>query len=71
MNNKRFYLAVDEDGVEVKFYRKPKRYIRDYDESWYSGSEFEELPQGTIFSLIGKNLTWDDSPVLYIEGKVK
>jgi hypothetical protein len=71
MNNKRFYLAVDADGTEVKFSSKPKRFIREDDESWYSNSSFEELPQGPILSLMGKSLTWDNDPVLYVEEKVK
>lgn len=58
------YVAVDENGDEVKFIYKP---IRDRGE-WCFGAQHEyndaeELPKGSIKKLIGRELTWEDEPV--------
>ena len=65
------YLAVDKDGTEVIFRLKPIRY-RDsmwfYDninDCGFDGLEgCVNLPKGTIKKIIGKNITWDNEPVL-------
>lgn len=56
------YVAVDKNGEEWIYHPKPKRYF---------GKEFScaagdnvKLPKGTIFKIIGKELTWEDEPYL-------
>ena len=63
------WLAVDSDGTEKLFYKKPVRepnkrtwtYLRE------GGDTIIELPKGSIKRLIGKSLTWNDEPFEFIE----
>ena len=73
------YVAVDYDGTECIFKRKPKWnwfkgrwYDNKKSECKYSGGKFrfgEEtstriaLPKGTIENLINKKITADESPI--------
>ena len=60
------YLAVNKHGDEVIFRSEPTRetsYWEIFD--YYSEPDYGvELPKGTIYKLIGRDLTWDDEPVL-------
>lgn len=55
------YLAVDKYGNEFVFESKPRK-----NKWWWvldpKDSVVIELPKGSIFKLIGKNLTWDNEP---------
>lgn len=58
------WVAVDSYNKEVIFLRKPKRVYG----FWVDANEYAEdtqitLPNGTIKKLIGRELTWEDSPV--------
>lgn len=64
------YVCVDKNGQEKVFNDMPSRdgfgindtfwAIFDY----YSESDYGvDLPEGTIFRLIGRELTWEDEPV--------
>lgn len=62
------YLAVNPYKEEVVFNVKPARYneLR----CWVQYNRLDEistygviLPKGSIYKLIGKNLTWCDEPV--------
>lgn len=58
------WLAVDEDGIEVGFEKKP---IRNEWSGWVRESPYGgilQLPEGSIERLIGRKLTWDDEAVL-------
>lgn len=61
------YLAVDKKGVEMLFTDEP-RPDRETGQ-WRLGagirSNFVILPAGTISKLIGRNLTWEDRPVVF------
>ena len=59
------YLAVDADGTEVVFSERPKRFRS----VWVSQEKalidkYIELPRGSIAKLIGRELTWEDEPVM-------
>ena len=57
-----FYIAVDFDGTEWFYQGKPER----YDNEWIAGNnEFSycQIIKGTIESIIGHPLTWNDEPV--------
>lgn len=56
------WLAVDKNGEEWIYSIQP---IRDFKNCiWYAlKSDFCQLPLGSIKSLIGSELTWDDEPV--------
>ena len=55
------WVAVDEDGSEWVYYKKP---FRNKDNCKFDlESGYVELPQGSIKKLIGRQLTWDDEPV--------
>lgn len=67
------YLAVNKDGIEVRFEgrQKPlrvgviwvqyddKRMVEDH----HHCSIGKTLPQGTIIALTGQKLTWNDEPM--------
>lgn len=57
------YVAVNRCGGEFIFESLPKK-----GKWWYrldpEHNAVIQLPKGTIFKLIGRNLTWDDEPVL-------
>lgn len=58
------YVAVDKDGSECIFARKPYRSM-DW-EMWDPGHQennFNFLPKGMIKKMIGRPLTWEDEPV--------
>jgi len=59
------WLAVDEDGEEVKFLIKPHRHFNGIIWLWsIRGRGIREgLPSGSIEKLIEKKLTWHDKPV--------
>lgn len=69
------WVAVTKHDTEIISDDKPERkgYIERSLSYWYcgSGSMYDtehmnlivELPKGSIFKLIGRNLTWDDEPV--------
>ena len=66
------WLAVNKKGTELITPGKPVRgwgYQWEYSEEVYVESELGsvsieiELPKGSIYRLIGKELTWDDEPV--------
>ena len=62
------WLAVDSDGTEKLFYKKPVRdpnnriwtYLRD-------GETIILLPKGSIKRLIGIELSWDDESFEFLE----
>lgn len=53
------YIAVDEDGDEWIYEEYPER----HQYVWDSYNPRVKLPRGTIFKLIGKELTWKDDPL--------
>jgi hypothetical protein len=55
------YVAVDKNGDEWIYDKKPKRYF-DNQFALPAGANVP-LPIGTIEKLIGRTLTWDDDPV--------
>lgn len=58
------WLAVDKDGTECLFTKKPQKNIKD--QMWCVialNAACIELPEGSIKQLIGRDLTWDDKPV--------
>lgn len=70
------YLAVNKDGTEYIFPKKPVwdtiywscvKVITN-DGGWYTDEiDIEvELPKGTIEKLIGRSLTYEDEPFEYI-----
>lgn len=62
------YLCVDKDGTNVVFPEKPSRDRRCW--AYYTTIEGElfdfriDLPKGSIERLIGRQLRWEDEPVL-------
>jgi len=62
------WLAVDKDGSEKIYTHKPKR--TGTLNCWIASNvsaKLVELPKGTIKRLIGRELTWDDEPVEFVE----
>jgi hypothetical protein len=62
------WVAVDRNGNENIFDCLPERL---YHQEWWgidkSWNNIVELPKGTIRHLIGKDLTWQDDPVEWID----
>lgn len=56
------WLAVDKDDTEYLFELKPKR-LHDIKVWEAMDVKWKELPKGSIFRLIGKELTWNNEPV--------
>lgn len=65
------WLAVDKNGSEYLYTKKPERIIHynvfrpneiDF-EIWGSSSPYIILIPGSIKKLIGRELTWEDEPV--------
>ncbi len=54
------WLAVDEDGTEVIYKREP---VRNELKRW-AEYPYVTLPSGSIAKLIGRELTWEDEPVM-------
>ena len=55
------WVAVDKDGTEAIFERKPQRTIID---SWEpTERDWIILEDGSIEKLLGYKLTWEDEPV--------
>lgn len=74
------WLAVNKNGTELITPGKPVRGWCghwEYSEEVYIESEqgnvsFEiELPKGSVYKLLGKELTWDDEPVELQSGTEK
>ena len=60
------WLAVNKDGTERIVPEKPVRGWCghwEYLEEVYNVPIEIELPKGTVYKLLGKELTWDDEPV--------
>jgi len=55
------WLAVDKDGAEIMPHYSPIKVSSGY------MKPFITLPKGTIFRLIGRELTWEDEPVKLTE----
>lgn len=58
------YLAVDKNGEEMIYKEKPIKGNKCG--IWIPDSDMDDciaLPKGSIFKLIGRELTWDDEPV--------
>ena len=56
------YLACNKNGTELIFAFKPKR----EGENWKpqsEESEYTQLPEGSIYKLLHRELTWEDEPV--------
>lgn len=68
------YFFVDEDGTEGVSNTLPERHkgegnfwIAPIEKTKYSNNPIDdivELPQGTILALFGKNITWEDNPIM-------
>ncbi len=65
------WIAVDKDGTECIYMKKPKRRMsvwlpsskkRDTLED-YAFYDYGVLPKGSIKKLIGRELKWEDEPV--------
>lgn len=63
------WLAVDKDGIEWIFENEPSRepYCDDGvqgDSVWIDLNDWAiPLPKGSIYKLIGRELTWNDEPI--------
>lgn len=59
------YLAVDKNGAECISTHPPVRLrkLGEWGVARVYGSNFINLPPGSIKNLIGRELTWDDEPV--------
>jgi hypothetical protein len=58
------WLAVDCTKVEIISRMKPLR----WDERiYYVPSDYITMPEGSIKRLIGRELTWEDDPVEFVE----
>lgn len=61
------WLAVDKDGSEYIYSNEPIRdsvvWCKDIDKHGEDIGDMVELPNGSIYNLIGHNLTWEDKPV--------
>lgn len=59
------YVAVDKDGMELKFSKRPVRHHNGVTPLWTSKGMGTKaiLSKGSIAKLIGRTLTWDDEPV--------
>ena len=59
------YLAVDSDGEERIFSKQPIRELNGYWIDLDAETEEDErfLPEGTIFMIIERSLSWIDDPV--------
>lgn len=56
------WLSVNKDGRENITSKKPKRHWAE--SFWYYDDGFGvRMPSGSIQKLIGRELTWEDSPV--------
>ena len=55
------YLCVEKDGTESICSFKPRRWR---DENWTTFGKRIELPHGSIAKLIGRELAWEDEPVM-------
>lgn len=70
------YVAVDEDGTEAVFEKKPFRGKKQWGTpSWdvYDDNAFYDfvvLPKGTIKKIIGRELSWQEEPIKLMEDKV-
>lgn len=63
------WVAVDKNGTEWIFENEPSRYpdcddgVQD-DSVWLDLTEWAiPLPKGSIYKLIGRELTWNNNPV--------
>lgn len=61
------WLAVDSDGTEKLFYKKPVREPNNRTWTYLRDGETIILPKGSIERLIGKSLTWNDESFEFIE----
>ena len=63
------WLAVDKDGKETIFEELPRRTKVYWEPATFGEGEWMEfthyviLPKGSIYKLIGKELTWEDEPI--------
>ena len=59
------WLAVDKDGTENRFTKKPQRWYNGVVCLWSTKGKGVkiELIKGSILKLTGKELTWDDEPI--------
>jgi len=60
------WLAKDKDGTEAFYAKKPLRELEMWVERPVNSNRVnhtENLPKGTIFRLIGRELDWEDEPV--------
>lgn len=65
--NMRLWLTVDIDNTEKLFYKEPVRNSKN--RSWECKNQETViiLPKGSIFKLIGKDLSWGDEPFEFFE----
>lgn len=62
------WLAVDKNGNEYVYNTKPNRDdVHMWWSLWDCDGSAVELPKGSIKRLIGRELTWDDEPVEFVE----
>ena len=59
------WLAVNKDGTEVCFDKKPFRYEPLGIWCLYTNTDGVEIPKGSIEKLTGKQISWEDEPVKY------
>jgi len=59
------WLAVDIDGEEYKYSKKPERHFNGIVKIWSTKGQGEaiNLISGSIEKLTGKKLTWKDEPI--------
>ena len=58
------YLACDADGQECIFDEEPYRYVDAWECMDEKFGKSVNLPKGSIAKLIGRELTWEDEPVM-------
>jgi hypothetical protein len=66
-NNNSMWFAVDEEGSEWAYHKKPERRRTEWYSSIYAMLEF---PKGSIQAITGRVLTWADEPIEWKPGEV-
>lgn len=57
------WVAVNKDGTEYIFRDKPERLSVNWQDLMYGFYTDIQIPRGSIYKLIGRDLTWQDEPV--------
>lgn len=58
------WVAVNKDGSELVFDKKPYRYEPFWIWCLYSNTDAPKLPKGSIKKITGRDISWSDEPLL-------